>query len=386
MTVAALLLSGVSGFALSRTPRAPRAIDFENAYRVPERGELGALEALAEHVRSTSGAAKPDSAASTTLTVAFLGSSPTHGYSIEDPSNTFSEAFEAAALRDGVPLRVFNFATRGQTLGDHYYLARALAGSVDVLVFQLTYTSLAPSGPGAGALRLPELPRRLGVRVGREEAAATGLTPTPPLDAEPILRRALTRCWPAVRQRDDFCDIFFGGPPERRLLKLAAPALPTVIRDDVLDVEGAPGVVPFDLLEPAEQAVAVGRFAEAEPPELKVDHSEVAMLSTIVAHLRSQGARAAFFMSPLNSEALGMYGVGDLGAYDRNTQLLGSIAGDAGYLFLDYGLSSGLGWQHFTDITHTTDEGGLLVGEMLWRDLQPALAKARTSQGKRGDL
>ncbi|MFA5843938.1 MAG: hypothetical protein WC971_03810 [Coriobacteriia bacterium] len=331
---------------------------FERDYRLPPGGEIGSLPAYADHIERM----RADGA---TPTVVFIGASPTWGHGIRDAADTFPYAFERAARREGTPgAKAYNVSGDGWLPADEGYVLARLAGAGDAFVVQLTYHTFSPAAREPSPIREPGLPEALGVPVTSADAAALGLRPTPGIDLGAALRSWMRRRWALYRERDLIVRRVLGDGPERRLFRAWESARGAQTQGSVASQDG---VAAFDSLPPARQMVVVARYARRSSFRARPGDVEVVSLRRMADLLRRHDKRAVFFVSPMNEDVIAAYKLIGPGRYAANLDVIRAAVGPD-FPVLDYHDRPFLTSEDFSDISHTTAEGGRLTGERLWRD------------------
>jgi len=352
------LLYGVD-IAVTRT--LVPAATYERHYRLPR--ELPTAS-LADFVASINAASLRKQGGPI---VAFLGASPTWGHRITDPANTFPSAFESAGVSAGWPNRTYNLASNGQFLSDEYFIAKALVDDVDVVYVQLTYHTFNPTTRGTSVVRYPEIPQLLGVDVSAPEAALLGVKPTA-ADATSRLDTTMSRYWLLWRERDALDRRLFGGAP-RQMLSGGTGVARSSLTSLPPDAQSAGNLGSLDDLPPAQRMIAISRYAENSQFDLSPNDSEVTFLRMLVTMLGAHGKKAVFFVSPLNRQVIDDYELIPPKQYAANIAMIRSIVEAGGFRFIDP--NSGVTLvpaEDFSDISHTTDEGGLVFGGQLYQD------------------
>jgi hypothetical protein len=337
------------------------AATYERNYRLPR--ELPTAS-LADFVASINAASLRTQGGPI---VAFLGASPTWGHRITDPANTFPSAFESAGVSAGWPNRTYNLASNGQFLSDEYFIAKALVDDVEVVYVQLTYHTFNPTTRGTSVVRYPEIPQLLGVDVSVEEAALLGVKPTA-ADATSRVDTALSRYWLLWRERDALDRRLFGGTP-RKLLSGVGGVSSSSLTSLPLDAQSDGNLGSLDDMEPAQRMIAISRYAENSQFDISPTDSEVVFLRMLVKMLAARGKKAVFFMSPLNRQLIDDYELIRPEQYAANVAMLRAIVQPAGFPFIDPNAGTAfLPQEDFSDISHTTDEGGRVFGASLYAD------------------
>ncbi len=303
------------------------------------------------------------SAEATEPVVVFLGASPTWGAAVVRERDSVPAAFRRQSERARSPVRVYNFACNGQLLGDTYFIARRVVQDADVTFVQLTYHAFNARWRQGATSRYPDLPARLGVPVGADTAGILGIRQSHRPDITGAVDRWMRRHWYLYGARDAFAARLLGTTPEQRLYHewemLAVPGF-----------EGAENLIlsesPFEELEPDTQMLILDEFSEAADYRIDERDSEVRMLERLAIDLETQGARAIFYLSPLNTDALASFDLLDREGYAANAQKIRAICVSHGHRFIDFNTDTSLPSAAFADINHTTPAGSVLVAEQLW--------------------
>lgn len=337
------------------------AATYEHDYRLPRELPTASLADFAASINAASLRRQGGPI------VAFLGASPTWGHRITDPANTFPAVFESAGVAAGWPNRTYNLASNGQFLSDEYFIAKGLIDDVDVVYVQLTYHTFNPTTRGKLVVRYPEIPQLLGVDISAEEAALLGVKPTA-ADAASRIDTALSRYWLLWRERDALDRRLFGGMPRQLLSGLTGVARSSLTSLPA-DAQSAGNLGSLDDMEPAQRMIAISRYAENSEFDISATDSEVVFLRMLVKMLAAHGKKAVFFMSPLNRQLIDDYELIPPEQYAANVAMLRAIVEPAGFPFIDPNAgTSFLPQEYFSDISHTTDEGGRVFGASLYAD------------------
>jgi hypothetical protein len=350
-------------------------------YRLPRAAPTAAL---ADYANAIDLAARVPGHAPIAL---FLGASPTFGYRIKNAADTFPYAYASAAASAGLPVTSFNVAADGEFVGDFYVIAKRLVPDADIVFVQLTYATFSPAGRAGLHIRYPELPTVLGVPLAATDAKLLGLPANAgSLASSPApvaLGGALSRWWVLWRERDLIDRRLFGGRPSDALAALAgrtigpapasAPATTTILPDAVAN----DGFASFDSLDPGSQMVVVARYAEESSFTIDPADSEVVLLDKLAGDIAVAHKKAVFFMGPLNETVILAYGLIDARQYGSNIALLRRTVARHGFSLIDHNTDAHtMPVSDFADISHTTDAGGALFGQMLLRDTLPYLRSA----------
>ena len=357
IVIAVALLAAVD-VAVGRT-LAPDSV-YLHAYRLPRKLPTASLP---DYVASIDASARTRQGGPI---VVFLGASPTYGHRTKDAANTYPYAFQASADASGWPSRTFNLASNGQFLADEYVIGKRLADDADVVFVQLTYHTFNPKARAGVAIRYPELPKLLGVRLNTPEATLLGVKPSATDAAVSRADAAVGRYWLLWRERDALNQRLFGGKPQSLLTRSAAsPAS----RLSPVAEPADDGFTSFESLDPGRQMIVISRYAENASFEIEPIGSEVRFLRALAGELAAKHKKAVFFVAPLNRQLIEEYELIDPEQYASNVAVLRGVAERDGFPFLDYNVGPDvLGSELFADISHTTDEGGKRVGALLWRD------------------
>jgi hypothetical protein len=362
--------------AVART--LPTPATYLDAYRMPRKMPTASLADYADAVealargRAGAGAREGGSASSTAAEASapvalFLGASPTWGHRVADPRYTFPYSFAGAAAADGYAVRAFNLASNGQLLGDQYLIAKRLAPSADVVFVQLTYHTFDPAARDGKVVRFPELPALLDVSLSPAEVGLLRLDPARVTGPEAATDRFLRRHWLLWRERDALDRELFGGRPQDVLAGAVAGWRGEPVTSD--EDPPADGFADFDSLEPEQQMIVVSQYAENSDFTLAASDPQVAVLARLSKMLKSQGKRAVFFVSPLNMRLIREYGLIDPAQYAGNVAVLERAVASAGFPFIDLNADpDSLPRTAFADISHTTDAGARVAGDLLWRE------------------
>lgn len=342
--------------------------DFSN-WRLPSDQETLHLNAWLDQI---AGQSRPQ--------IAFLGSSPSYGISIQDAANTYPAALQRfwqaqhprnAAVQSA---QIHNLAAKGWLAGDLSVVLQRSLPHTRATIIQLNYHTFAPGFAGLGGLRERTLPDLLGVPVRAEMARLTGLRPTPPVNLNVRLQRALRQHFFVYREKDRLAALWLGSSPEKYLHQRwlgqasAAPA----------DDEDGPAAdaAPFYTLSNARQLYIVQRYSQNLDFDLDTRHPEFVFVQQMLQQLQAARQPAVFVMAPINVEALTYFEVFDAERYARNTALLRQTIAAAGYELLDLNLSAPLPEDDFVDISHTLDSGGQAFGQWLAAQTDALLSQA----------
>ncbi len=299
--------------------------------------------------------------------VTFLGASPTWGYRIQDPADTFPAAFQSTGASAGWPNRTYNLASNGQFLSDEYFIAKGLIDDADVVFVQLTYHTFNPTTRGKLVVRYPEIPQLLGVDVPADEAALLGVKPTA-ADTASRIDTAMSRYWLLWRERDALDRRLFGGKP-RDLLVGATGVARSSLTSLPVDAQSGGNLGSLDDLPPAQRMIAISRYAEDSQFVLSPDDSEMVFLRKLVKLIADHGKTAVFFLSPLNRQIIDDYELIAPEQYAANVAVMRSAVEPGGFPFIDPNAGNDfMAAEYFSDISHTTDEGGKVFGARLFRD------------------
>ena len=359
--LAAVLLAAVdSAVALTLTPRAV----FEHDYRLPRTLPTSSLPAFAASVHDASLSRKGGPV------IAFVGASPTWGYRIKDPANTYPASFQRAGAAAGWPNRTYNFASSGQFLGDEYLIAKGISSDADVVFVQLTYHTFNPEARNGAPVRYREIPLLLHLDVTPAEARLLGTTPTVSAKASSRADALLGRYWLLWRERDALDRQLFGAKPQNLLGRRPAEntsltALPAG------DEAGDARFVAFDKLDPMQRMIVVSQYSENSSFSVDPADSEVRFLRELAALLAARHKKAVFFVAPLNRQLIGDYELIDPKQYAANVAVLRAAVASSGadFPFIDYNTGpTKLPGSYFADVSHTTDAGGRAVGALLYGD------------------
>jgi hypothetical protein len=332
---------------------------YEHDYRLPRTLPTSQLRDFADsiHAASISHTGGP--------IVTFVGASPTWGYRIANPANTFPAAFSAAGKAAGWENRTYNLASDGQFLGDEYFMAKGVSADAGIVFVQLTYHTFNPKARGGQLVRYPEIPQLLRLDISPAEAALLGVRPTASTHAASRADAFLSRYWLLWRERDALDRRLFGGKPQDLLAHPLAQASTLTSLPD--DAEGSS--VAFDKLDPVKRMFALTRYAETSSFRISPNDSDVRFLRLLAEMLHARGKKAVFFVSPLNRAVIENYNLIDPKQYAGNVGVLRGIVQSEGFPFLDYNTGpTKLPARDFADISHTTDAGGKAFGALLYRD------------------
>ncbi|MBT9545411.1 MAG: hypothetical protein IV090_08480 [Candidatus Sericytochromatia bacterium] len=342
--------------------------DFSNSYRLPEGQEMAwlpfYLSALAQN---------PSPA------LVFLGSSPTYGIRISDPTQTFPVATLRALQKKGLASnwQSYNLSAKGFLLSDQYYLLKKALPEGEAFVIQLNYHTFSPSLLKGTRMRHPELAEKLGVSVSEAEAALLGLRPSPPLPLNAWLRQGLSQMWAFYRSKELLAAHWLGHTPEGWAFAQYEKALGI----QAAEMDGA---TPFLDLKPTQQMMVLKRYGQNAGFELSPDNSELQVLKWTVELLKQAGKPALFVMGPLNVEALDAYEALDWKKYQAVLTPIRTTIEAGGFDLLDINRGAYLPADQFFDITHTLNAGGSAFGERVAERLGPLLRAERRSLSKQG--
>jgi hypothetical protein len=147
----------------------------------------------------------------------------------------------------------------------------------------------------------------------------------------------------------------------------------TILPDDAAN----DGFASFDTLDPGSQMVVVARYAEESSFTIDPADSEVVLLGKLASDIASAHKKAVFFMGPLNETVIRAYGLIDAAQYRTNIALLRRTVARYGFSLIDHNTDEHtMPESDFADISHTTDAGGALFGQMLLRDTLAYLRSA----------
>ncbi len=359
--------------------RALEGGDFAGAYRMPLELPTTKLPGYVHAIdrRSATGG----------IRAAFLGASPTWGYRIKRPENTFPYAFASAATKGGSKVSAANLAANGLLVGDQYLLAQAVAPGSDVVFVQLTYHMFDPRYEKGRVVRYPEIAELPGVRVSESQARLLGV---PAKSAKPVgtqLDRVLFDSWTVYRERSAIADKLFGGMPEERLFDTWRRRSGTATEADTpRALTPANEFASFDSLDPEKQMIVVAQYAENASFTVSPASRQVRTLRSLVELLKAQDKKAVFFVAPLNREIVDYYALIDRTQYLANSKALGDAVRSAGFPFIDYNAAETpvFPGSYFADIDHTTDEGGRAVGARLWADTAEYVTGPASAKGASG--
>ncbi|PKL76203.1 MAG: hypothetical protein CVV27_11475 [Candidatus Melainabacteria bacterium HGW-Melainabacteria-1] len=321
--------------------------------RLPDNQETGFLQSFIDRIPTQS---DPSQAR-----VVFLGSSPTYGVTIRDSANTYPAGFASALQQDrpGQSVKVYNLAAKGFLAADLSMTLAATLDRADAFVIQLNYHTFSPELLAGTPIRHPDLPERLGVKIGADEARWLGVRPTPVLNWNASIRSALRQHWWFYREREQLALKWLGQSPERWLYERF---FPQAVAEDVDEPEARP----FYELKEARQLYIVQRYAKNASFELSDDNTEWRFVKRMLKQLRQAGKPAVFFVAPINAEALRFFEVMDWAQYQRNLAKLRASIEAEGFALIDVNLNSPLPEDLFADISHTLDAGGQVFGPRLW--------------------
>jgi len=342
--------------------------DFSNSYRLPEGQEMAwlpfYLSALAQN---------PSPA------LVFLGSSPTYGIRISDPTQTFPVATLRALQKKGLAAhwQSYNLSAKGFLLSDQYYLLKKALPEGEAFVIQLNYHTFSPSLLKGTRMRHPELAEKLAVPVSEAEAALLGLRPSPPLPLNAWLRQGLSQIWAFYRSKELLAAHWLGHTPEGWAFAQYEKALGI----QAAEMDGA---TPFLDLKPTQQMMVLKRYGQNAGFELSPDNSELQVLKWTVELLKQAGKPALFVMGPLNVEALDAYEALDWKKYQAVLTPIRTTIEAGGFDLLDINRGAYLPADQFFDITHTLNAGGSAFGERVAERLGPLLRAERRSLSKQG--
>ncbi len=337
------------------------ASTYERHYRLPRTLPTASLADFAAsiHAATIGGGDKQ--------AVAFLGASPTWGHRIKDPASTFPAAFEAAGNRAGWLNRTYNLASNGQFLADEYFIAKAIADDVDVVYVQLTYHTFNPKTRGKSVMRYSEIPRLLDVDISPDEATLLGVKPSASGSVSRV-DRVVSKRWLLWRERDALDRRLFGGKP-RQVLADRFISSRSVLTSLPADSNPFETLGSLDDMPPTQRMIAISRFAENSSYKLAPNDSEVVFLRKLVKLLEARNKKAVFFMSPLNREVVEDYELVDPKEYSANLAILKRVVSEGGFPLVDPNTGPfKIPSKYFADISHTTDQGGRIFGEQLFRE------------------
>jgi hypothetical protein len=369
----ALLVAIDAVVAKTLTPRAA----YEHDYRLPLTLPTSQLADFAESIHDAAITRHGGPI------VAFVGASPTWGFRIKDPANTFPAAFSAAGRAAGWPNRTYNLASDGQFLGDEYLIAKGVSPDADVVFVQLTYHTFNPKAREGRAVRYGEIPQLLGLDITPAEAALLGVKASASGHARSRADEFMSRYWLLWRERDNIDRRLFGGKPQNLLAQ--RPAETSALTSLPAGGAGDAQSIAFDKLAPTQRMAAITRYSETSSFVIAPNDTDVHFLALLAEMLHARGKKAVFFLAPLNRSAVEGWGLIDPAQYAANVAVLRSTVASsgAGFPFLDYNTGpTRLPPADFADISHTTDAGGKAFGELLYRDTWRYLGAA-APQGAR---
>lgn len=333
-------------------------------WRLPSDQETLHLNAWLDHIAGQS-----------TPQIAFLGSSPSYGISIQDSANTYPAALQRfwqdqhprnAAVQS---VQIHNLAAKGWLAGDLSVVLQRSLPHTRATIIQLNYHTFAPGFAGLGGLRERTLPDLLGVPVRAETARLTGLRPTPPVNLNVLLQRALRQHFFVYREKDRLAALWLGSSPEKYLHQRWLGWLGWLGQAEATPAEAEDGpaadAAPFYTLSNARQLYIVQRYSQNLDFEIDTRHPEFVFLQQMLRQLQAARQPAVFVMAPINVDALRFFEAFDAERYARNTALLRQTIAAAGYELLDTNLSAPLPEDDFVDISHTLDSGGQAFGRWL---------------------
>ena len=232
---------------------------------------------------------------------------------------------------------------------------------------QLTYHTFNPETRGKSVMRYPEIPGLLGVDVPADEAALLGVKPSA-TDSGTRVDSVLGTYWLLWRERDALNRRLFGGEP-RQVLANRFNAPRSTLTSLPADSDPFASLGSLDDMAPTQRMIAISRFSETSSYDLSPADSEVVFLRKLVKMLSERDKKAVFFMSPLNREVVEDYELVDPKQYAANLAIIKSVVSEGGFPLIDpntgpFKMSS----ESFSDISHTTDEGGRIFGEQLYRE------------------
>ncbi len=300
----------------------------------------------------------------------FLGASPTWGYRIRDPRHTYPYSYASAAASAGVEIEAANLAANGQLLGDQYLLAKALVRRGDVVFVQLTYHMFDPTYERGRQVRYPEIASLPGVGVSASEAKLLGVPEQAAPAAGSAVSRVLFDRWAAYRERSAIASRLFGGVPEQRLRDAWVRRTGGKVEPEARAVMPEDEFASFDSLDPEKQMIVIADYADNSAFDVRATEPQMRTLRLLAQLLRDRGAKAVFYIAPLNRDIIDYYALIEREQYLANTKRISAVVRGAGFPFVDYNAAETplFPAEYFADIDHTTDAGGRAVGERLWRD------------------
>jgi hypothetical protein len=351
--------------------------DYSGAYRMPLKLPTAALPG---YVRALDTPAADGGVEGTRTRVVFLGASPTWGYRIKDPRNTFPYAYASAAESSGAEVSAANLAANGLLLGDQYLLAKAVARKGDVVFVQLTYHMFNPGYADGRLVRYPEIADLPGVTLTEDEAKLLGRPELASSRLGTALRDAISRYVVAFGERSALSAKLFGGMPEERLHEAWQIALTGESQTQDAAMPGDE-MKSFESLPPERQMVVVAQYAENSDFGVSASSPQARTLRSLVVLLRQRGAKAVFFVSPMNREVIDRYKLIDRAQYRANIKTIGDVVRAGGFPFIDYNAAQKpvFAGSYFADIDHTTDVGGRAVGARLFKDTAAYVTSQRAT-------
>lgn len=337
------------------------AVKDQDLPRLPDNQETGFLQSFIDRLGTDTHRPR----------IAFLGSSPSYGVTINDPANTYPATFHAALKKIRPEASVHNLAAKGFLAADLNYILRATLSDSDAYVIQLNYHTFSPKLLAGNPIRHPDLPERLGVGVTSEEARLIGTRPTPVLNWNAQIREQLRKHWWFYRERERLALQVLGQTPERWFYDRFFPQAQA---ED--NAEESPDAKPFYELKNARQIYIVKRYAENATYELTDDNIEWRYVRQMLKQLKANNKPAVFFIAPINADALRFYKVMDWKQYERNVAKIRQSIEAEGFAFVDINIKQALPEDLFADISHTLDDGGKSFGPLLFSLSRPYLEKS----------
>lgn len=343
-------------------------VSYQDNYRLPENQETPLVNDFLDTIRSPQMRGNKQ--------IIFLGSSPTYGVSIQDPAKTYPGSFEQALKSNPEQskqrIEVYNLAAKGYLMSDVYYLVQAIVDHSDLMVLQINYHTFAPQLLKNTAIRHPELPEQLGVKVSPQEAKMLGLRPTPQFNLTQPLRQSLRNHWFLYGKREALAHLWLDDTAEGWLYHRFFP----VQADQTESQEENTSAQPFYALKPARQIFMVKRYAQNVNYELADDNLELNFLERSMQLIHTKQKGCLVFMAPINIDALNFYEVFNSAQYDRNLARIRAHVEAQGCSFMDINRTDPLAEDYFADISHTLDDGGRIFGAQLYQSHQALIAKA----------
>ncbi len=338
--------------------------EFESFYRLPYQREMVALPYFLRYISSQDAEEK---------NIIFLGSSPTYGISIQSPQNTYPAALARSLARsqpDLSNIAVYNVSSKGWLLSDIYYVLQRVIDDAEIFFIQLNYHTFSQKILDETVIRHPDLPQALGVPVSLAEAPLLGIQSNPRANFNNSISEWLKKYWFFYREADRIALNLFGDIPDSALYQLYRDRV-FAAEEDLRDRYTA-----FTDLSPTQQTIIANRYRETSQVDLTSDrdsNTEFLFLQKIIALLQKYDKNAIFFMAPLNVDALEFYDAIDWRQYETNVAAIANVVRSSGFQFIDYNPEPLMPEWFFSDISHTTDEGGEYFGDRLFEDTKEAI-------------